>query len=80
MRTQTIRTEAIRLTTRMLLVAALAFASMFVGQRVNAGSQQLIGQVPTVSSGAGLVLAVGLQRGGRSSVGLRRNFSGWQGG
>jgi hypothetical protein len=44
-----------------LVVGAIAAPLMAV-QGVRAGSSQFIGEAPTMSSGAGLVLAVSLQR------------------
>lgn len=48
--------------TKVTLFVALLAAPLFAVQQVNAGTSTLIGETPTMSSGAGLVLLFGLQR------------------
>ncbi len=74
MRRHATRHETIRLTARMLAIFAVTLTSMLAVQRVNAGSSYSIGSMPTMSSGAGLVLAVGLQRARAGNEGLPRNL------
>jgi len=61
---QAIRNAGILLSVTLkacLILAALAGPLMAV-KAVNAGSEQTIGELPRMSSGAGLVLLVSLQR------------------
>lgn len=47
---------------RALMIAAAVAAPMLAVQSVRAGSSQFIGETPSMSSGAGFVLMVSLQR------------------
>ncbi|MCB1453804.1 MAG: hypothetical protein KDJ43_09165 [Rhizobiaceae bacterium] len=47
---------------RAALIAAAVAAPMLAVQNVRAGTSQFIGETPSMSSGAGLVLMVSLQR------------------
>jgi len=47
---------------RAALLAAAIVTPLLAVQNVNAGSETFIGETPTMSSGAGLVLLVGLRR------------------
>ena len=48
--------------TRAALLAGIVCAPLLAVQNVNAGTGAFIGEAPTMSSGAGLVLVVGLRR------------------
>jgi hypothetical protein len=48
--------------TRIALLAGLLAAPLLAVQKVNAGTETLIGELPTMSNGAGLVLLFGLRR------------------
>jgi len=54
--------HALKMATRATLLVAVVAAPLFIAQRVNAGPSQFIGEAPTMSTGAGLVLLAGLQR------------------
>lgn len=47
---------------RVLLLATIIAAPLFAVEKVNAGTSPFIGEAPTMSNGAGLVLVLGLQR------------------
>jgi hypothetical protein len=55
-------TRNIKAAGRIAMLAAIVAAPLFVVQKVNAGTDTLIGEAPTMSNGAGLVLLFGLQR------------------
>jgi hypothetical protein len=54
--------QTLRASVKILLLAATVAAPLFAVQQVNAGTETLIGETPTMSNGAGLVLLFGLQR------------------
>jgi hypothetical protein len=47
---------------RVVMLTAIVAAPLFIVQKVNAGTDTLIGEAQTMSNGAGLVLLFGLQR------------------
>lgn len=56
------RTNLLKTFTRAALLVAMICAPLLAVQNVNAGTDTFIGEAPTMSSGAGLVLVVGLRR------------------
>lgn len=54
--------HTLKATAKITLLAAVVAAPLFAVQQVNAGTDTLIGETPTMSNGAGLVLLFGLQR------------------
>lgn len=56
------RTPILKSLTRAALLAAVICAPLLAVQNVNAGTGTFIGEAPTMSNGAGLVLVFGLRR------------------
>lgn len=55
-------TRTFKAAAKIALLAAVIAAPPFVAQKVNASQDVFIGEAPTMSNGAGLVLVFGLQR------------------
>ena len=56
-------TTAIGSVAKVALVMAVLFGPIVAAQNVNATTEQTVGELQKMSSGAGLVLLFGLQRG-----------------
>lgn len=56
------RTRLLKTFTRAGLLAAVICAPLLAVQNVNASTGTFIGEAPTMSNGAGLVLVMGLRR------------------
>jgi hypothetical protein len=54
--------QTLKAMAKVMLLVGVVVAPLFTVQQVNAGSSTLIGETPTMSNGAGLVLLFGLQR------------------
>lgn len=55
-------TRFLKTSVRAALMTALVVTPLLAIQKVNAGTDTFIGEAPTMSNGAGLVLVVGLSR------------------
>ena len=54
--------QTFKASAKIALITAVLAAPVFAVQKVNAGTETLIGEAQTMSNGAGLVLLFGLQR------------------
>ena len=57
-----VRTNTLKIFTRAALLVAVICAPLLAVQNVNASTGTFIGEAPTMSNGAGLVLVFGLSR------------------